>query len=249
MQNQGQNQEQEKMQRQTKTQTLLKIFAILTLLGIAASIYATFIYAPTIKDEFGNPQPEGFRIFYFHVPQAWGSYLMFTIVFISGIMFLKTRTYKWDVYAACAAEIGLVLCTLTAITGAIWAKIAWGTYWTWEARLTTVMFLWLVYAAYLMIRSTAEGEKRARYSAVFGTAGYVAVPLSYISVSLWPGAHPPITVVWTGIEGSAIKATFFLSLAAYTMLFILLLLIRIRIANMAEEAEKIRQGGEEHEYG
>lgn len=227
-------------------QSLIRVLAITALIAMLASIYATFIYAPTMKDENGNPLPEGFRIFYFHVPQAWGSYLMFTIVFISGILFLRTKAYKWDIYASCAAEIGLLLCTLTVITGAIWAKIAWGTYWTWEARLTTVLFLWLVYAAYLMIRSTSEGaEKRARYSAVFGIAGYIAVPLSYISVSLWPGAHPPITLIWTGIEGSAIKNTFFLSLAAYTMLFILLFIIRIGIANLAEEVEKIRQRGVE----
>ncbi len=226
------------------SQTLNKILAILTVIGIMASIYATFMYSPTIKDERGEPLPEAFRIFYFHVPQSWGAYLMFTIVFISGIMFLRKREHRWDVYAACAAEIGLLLCTLAAITGAIWAKIAWGTYWTWEARLTTVVFLWLVYAAYLMIRSTTEGaEKRARYSAVFGIAGYFAVPLSYISVRLWPASHPDITLVWD--TGGAIRATFFLSLAAYTMLFILLLIIRIRIANMAEEAEKNRQEGAE----
>ncbi len=217
---------------------LVQVLIILTAITTLASIYATF-NAPAMKDERGEVLPDAFRIFYFHVPQAWGSYLMFTIVFIASIMFLKTKAYKWDIYASCAAEIGVVLCTLTIITGAIWAKIAWGVYWTWEARLTTVLFLWFVYAAYLLIRSTAEDvEKRARYSAVFGIAGYITVPLSYISVSLWPGAHPPITVVWSGIEGAAIKTTFFLSLAAYTFLFILLLLIRIRVANSIEELER-----------
>jgi heme exporter protein C len=220
----------------------LKALAIVTAIAMLASIYATFIYPPVMKDERGEVLPVGFRIFYFHVPQAWGSYLMFTIVFIAGIMFLKTKVYKWDIYASCAAELGVVLCTLTIITGAIWAKIAWGVYWTWEARLTTVLFTWFVYAAYLLIRSAAEdADKRARYSAVFSIAGYITVPLSYISVSLWPGAHPPITVVWTGIEGSAIKVTFFLSLAAYTLLFILLLLIRIEIANLAMELESKKE--------
>ncbi|HEV2237529.1 MAG TPA: cytochrome c biogenesis protein CcsA, partial [Ktedonobacterales bacterium] len=140
-----------------------KAFAVLglaTAIGMVVSIWAIFAYAP--EDALSGVVQ---RIFYFHVPVAWDAYLAFFTVFVASIMYLWRRDERWDWLARAAAEIGTELTTLVLITGSLWGKPIWGTWWTWDARLTSTLFLWFIYVGYLILRGAVEDPgMRARYS-------------------------------------------------------------------------------------
>ncbi|MBM3131464.1 MAG: cytochrome C assembly protein [Chloroflexi bacterium] len=191
----------------------------LVALGFAlmmAALYLIFIYVPTEK-EMGVIQ----RIFYIHVPLAWVAFLAFFIVFIGSILYLWKRDERWDILARSSAQIGVIFTTLVLVTGPIWAKPVWGTWWTWDARLTASLILWLTYIGYLLVRSYAGEESRgARMSAVLGIVGFVDVPLVYLSIKLWRTQHPRELV--STLEGS-MMLTLMVSLAAFTVLYIILL--------------------------
>src|SRR5215471_16858485 len=157
----------------------------LTLLMVAC-LYCVFRVVPN-EVTMGVVQ----RIFYFHVPSAWVAFLAFFVVFVASIFYLATRRLVWDSVAHAAAELGVLFCGIVLFTGPIWARPAWGTWWTWEARLTTTLVLELVFIAYLVLRSQAESrEQAARLSAVVGIVGFLDVPIIYYSVQIWRGHHP-----------------------------------------------------------
>src|SRR5436190_15843579 len=138
--------------------------AILALLSMAAALYAALIYAPTERLQ-GDVQ----RIFYFHVPLAWTSYLAFFVVFVTSAAYLVRRAPLMDAIARSSAEVGLLLTTMMLISGSLWARPIWGTWWSWDARLTTTLLLWFIYVGYLMLRSSIDDEEKgARYAAVIG---------------------------------------------------------------------------------
>ncbi|HEX2172303.1 MAG TPA: cytochrome c biogenesis protein CcsA, partial [Dehalococcoidia bacterium] len=180
-----------------------------------------FFYAPTERVQ-GDVQ----RIFYLHLGLAWVGFLAFFVVFVASIGYLWKRTSGWDVWARSSAEVGVVYMTLVLITGSIWAKPVWGTWWTWDARLTTTLILWLIYLAYLVVRAYAsEPGRAARYAAVIGIIGFLDVPIVYQSVNWWRTLHPGPTVVQSG-GGSgltpAMMATLLVTLVAFTVLYLYL---------------------------
>src|SRR6266568_9631297 len=124
------------------------VLLALTFIGMMISIWAIFLYAPTDAIE-GDPQ----RIFYFHLPSAIIGMLAFGIVAVAGIVYLWKKDERWDWVARAAAELGAVFLTFALITGSIWGRTTWGTWWTWDARLTTTLILWFIYIGYLMLRS------------------------------------------------------------------------------------------------
>ena len=199
------------------------ILLVLTVISIIASLYASFIYAPT-ELIMGDIQ----RIFYFHMGTVWVATVAFTIVFIASIMFLKSGKRKWDILALSSAEIGVLFITLTIITGSIWAKPIWGTWWTWDPQLTTTFILWILYIVYLILRSVAgDNVKQARFAAVFSIIAFIDLPLVYISARLKRGISP--VVFGPGGEGieSKMLITMLITFLACTLLFIILLKQRI----------------------
>ncbi len=130
-----------------------KALAVLTFILMAASLYAAFVYAPT-EPKMGHIQ----RIFYIHMGTVWVATVAFILVFVSSVMYLWKGTRKWDILAYCSAEIGVVFLTITILTGSIWAKPVWGTWWTWEPQLTTTFILWILYIVYLVLRSSAGSD-------------------------------------------------------------------------------------------
>src|SRR5579884_4275790 len=135
--------------------------ALRLLLGLAAiamvvALYAIFVYAPTER-VMGHVQ----RIFYVHVSLAWLSYLAFFVVFVCSVVYLWRRDERWDAVARASAEVGVVLTTVFIMTGALWGRPVWGTWWTWDPRLTTTAILWFIYVAYLMLRASAPEVPRA----------------------------------------------------------------------------------------
>jgi heme exporter protein C len=200
---------------------------------------AIFGYAPTERLQ-GDVQ----RIFYLHLPLAWISYLAFFVVFVSSVAYLVRRSPRWDLLARAAAEVGVVFTTLMMITGSLWARPIWGTWWSWDARLTTTLVLWFIYLGYLMLRSYVADEQRgARYAAVLGIIGFVDVPIIHQSVTWWRTLHPQPVVLAPG--GPAMPAemlqTLGLSLLAFTLLFCWLLQQRLRLEQLRYDLRDLRE--------
>ena len=183
---------------------------------------------------------------YLHIPSAWLAFFAFFIVFISSILFLWKKEREWDIYAHASAEIGVVFCSLVLITGPIWAKPIWGTWWVWDARLTSTLILWLIYVAYLMLRSQTEaGFMRARYAAVLGIVGFLNIPFIHFSVLWWRTFHPQPKVI--SAEGfgkgmdTSMLATLGISLCAFTLLYFLLMGQRIRLERLKDEVDRLKR--------
>ena len=230
----GQDLEKEPVEESTVLIWLTGIFFF-------TAIAAIFIFVPTEKTE-GPIQ----RIMYLHIPSAWLAFFAFFIVFISSILFLWKKEREWDIYAHASAEIGVVFCSLVLITGPIWAKPIWGTWWVWDARLTSTLILWLIYVAYLMLRSQTEaGSMRARYAAVLGIVGFLNIPFIHFSVLWWRTFHPQPKVI--SAEGfgkgmdTSMLATLGISLCAFTLLYFLLMGQRIRLERLKDEVDRLKR--------
>ncbi len=205
-----------------------------------AALYLIFLYAPTEK-EMGDIQ----RIFYFHVPIAWVSFLAFFIVFAGSILYLWKRDRKWDVLAHSSGEIGVVFTTLVLITGSIWGRSEWDTWWIWEPRLTASLVMWFTYIGYLLIRSYAgEESKGARFAAVLGIIGFMNVPIVYLAIKLGRTLHPPELV--SDLAGSMLL-TLLVSIAAFNIFYALILRWSISIKNLNARAKEMKRQLEEGE--
>lgn len=217
--------------------TARKVYRVLIpvlIINLAVALYMALFYAPR-EATMGDAQ----RIFYFHVPSAWVGFLAFFVVFCASVMYLWKRERKWDALATASAEIGTVFTTLVLLTGPLWAKAAWGTYWTWDARLTTTMVLWLVYIGYLKLRDTLDEGRRARVAAVVGIIGFIDVPIIYFSVTWWRTMHPTLVVNDSGGLAPEMKTTLFVALASFTLLYVLLMLVRTRLEQKRDELVRL----------
>ncbi|MDQ3216612.1 MAG: cytochrome c biogenesis protein CcsA [Actinomycetota bacterium] len=207
--------------------------------SVAAALLLVFFVAREADVTMGGQLQ---RIFYFHVPSAWIAYLSFAIVFLASIAYLRTGACRWDLLAHAAAEIGIVFTTLVLITGPIWARPVWGTWWQWDARLTSTLVLWLTYIGYLFLRSLASDQAAVgRLAAVVGIVGFLDVPIVHFSVQWWRTLHPSGPTVANPTTGSGLGApeltAFFASLLAFTLLFCWLLSLRLRIGRLAQRVE------------
>ncbi|MBE0522198.1 MAG: cytochrome c biogenesis protein CcsA [Candidatus Methanoperedenaceae archaeon] len=223
---------------------LKKILYSLTAVLILVSIYLVFFYAPIPVDpKSAGGDPENFKIFYFHLPIAISAYLAFAIVFVSSIMYLKTKKQEWDIVALSSAEVGVVFAFLTLATGSIWARSAWGAYWvTWDVRLNTSLVLFLIYISYLMVRQAVdEPEKRARLSAVFGIVGFLGVPLSFMSIRLWNKTtiHPVAELNYSTF--SPLLTTLITNFAAFFLLMASLIIFRIGVEHLKEKGNEMKR--------
>ena len=203
------------------------------------SMAVIFLYPPTERVQ-GPVQ----RVFYLHLPLAWIAYLAFLVVFAASVAYLVKRDDRWDLLARAAAEVGVVFTTLVLITGSLWARPIWGTWWSWDARLTTTLVLWFIYLGYLMLRSYVVDEQRAaRYSAVLGIVGFLDVPIIHQSVTWWRTLHPESVVLAPGGPAMppSMLQTLGLSLLAFTVLFAWLLRERYRLEVSRREVRTLRE--------
>jgi heme exporter protein C len=211
--------------------------AVLAAMLLVAALLAAFVIAPE-EAEMGDVQ----RIFYFHVASAWAAFVAFFLVFLGSVAYLRTRALGWDVLAVSAAEIGVVFTSVTLASGSVWARSAWGTWWTWEPRLTTTLMLWLIYVSYLVLRGMVEeSDRRAAFAAVFGIIGFVDVPIVFMSIRWWRTLHPQVV----GTEGfnmeAAMLPALFLSVAAFTVVLTYLLLLRTGLERSQQEMVELRR--------
>ena len=219
--------------------------AFLPLVGalMLVDLYLIFMWAPTATSEHRfNLQ----RIFYFHVPIAWVALLAYFFVFLGSVLYLWKRETKWDTLAHSAAEIGLVFSTLVIVTGSIWAKGIWGKWWTWEPRLTTMLILWLIYVAYLMLRSrsyTPSPEHGARYAAVLGVVGFIDVPIVYFAANWWRGLHPEVVtgpLADSGSLDSSMRVVLWFSAITFAFLFAFLMRERMSLRRVEHGVRQLR---------
>ena len=184
------------------------------------------------------------RLFYFHMPSAWIALgPAFTCVFVCSLGYLITGKQGFDKVAGAAAEIGVLFTTITLVTGPLWAKSAWGVFWTWEPRLTTTLILWFIYAGYLLLRAVMPpGRKRARSAAVYGIVGWVDVPVVFLSIWWWRTVHPRILGAGGFAMDAGMVGVLALCLAAFTLLFVFLLLARVRVEEMSARLDGLLQG-------
>ena len=203
--------------------------ASIVLMFVAAA--AIFLFAPT--DALQGPVQ---RIFYLHVSSAIAAYACFGVVLIGGAVYLRNESATADRLARAGALVGLVFTTVTLVMGMLWAKPIWGTYWTWDARLTSTLVLWIIYAGYLLVRRLAEpGRQAARFAAVVGIFGFIDVPIVHFSVTWWRTQHPGPVVLNDALPPEMLMA-FLLTMACTLFLAGVMIAIRYRIETLLDQA-------------
>jgi heme exporter protein C len=197
---------------------------------------AIFLYAPT--DALQGPVQ---RIFYLHVSSAIASFGCFAVVLFGGIVYLRNESLAADRLARAGALVGVVLTTVTLVMGMLWAKPIWGTFWTWDARLTSTLVLWIIYAGYLLVRQLAEpGRQAARIAAVVGIFGFIDVPIVHFSVTWWRTQHPGPVIAREALPPEML-ATFFLTMACTVVLAAVMIAIRYRIETLVDQRQNIAE--------
>ena len=197
-------------------------------------------------------QGAAYKILFIHAPAAWVAFLAFFLVALAGGLYLFMRDERFDRFAASSAEVGLVFTTVVLVTGPIWAKPIWGTWWTWDARLTSTLFLWFIFLGYLVLRGAIDDRRmRARYSAIIGILGALLIPFIHMSVYLFRTLHPlPVLASPDAIIGLAtgdparrtmtpeMLTTLLLAVAAFTLLYVAFVRIRYGIALAQDDLDE-----------
>ena len=220
----------------------LKIFDIVTIVTLLGATAMVFFYAP-IERVMGAVQ----KVFYFHVAAGWVGMLSFLFAAMAGMVYLIKKNKIWDLVGVAAVEIGIVFIFINIVTGSIWARPIWNTWWTWDPRLTTATIMELVYIAYLMLRQGIDDpERRARFGAVYAIVGFLSVPLTFFSIRIFRTIHP---VVIAGSDPSAVGTfdmtpsmfqTLMVSIVVFSILFVDLVWHRIRLGKLANQVEELK---------
>ena len=205
----------------------------LSFIGVMISLWMIFFYAPTEAVE-GQAQ----RIFYVHVPMAWLGMLSFIIMAVTGIGYVIKKNERLDMIARATAEVGTVFLTITLITGANWGKTTWGTWWSWDPKLTATLIMWFMFIAYLMLRSYMGHTTTSAYAgAVLAIIGSIDVPTIYLSVQWWRGLHPqPVT----NSLPLPMLYTLLVALVSFTLLYCFILLQVYQFVRLQTLAQRLR---------
>ncbi len=234
----------------TRLSRTIRILNIVSMIALAIALGMVFFYAP-VERTMGNVQ----RIFYFHVGAAWVGSLAFLVAMVCGVLFLRRPQKKWDTMALAAVEIGLVFISMAIVSGSVWGKPAWNTWWLWSPRLTTVTIMWLAYAAYFMLRGAIEDEeRRARFSAVYVIVSFVTVILTFASIRILRDIHPVVfggavesaqgaeegLQEFSGLDSMKMVITLNVTVIAYTMIFVAWLANRIHLQRLMDRVQMLK---------
>ncbi|MCJ7511738.1 MAG: cytochrome c biogenesis protein CcsA [Anaerolineales bacterium] len=220
----------------------LKVLTWITLGLFALASYAVLVYAPR-EAVMGDVQ----RVFYFHVSAGWVGALAFLVAVVAGIAYLITKNRRWDTIGLSSIEIGIVFTFINIVTGSIWARPIWNTWWTWDPRLVTATVMELIYIAYMMLRQGIDDpDRRARFGAVYAILGFLSVPLTFLSIRIFRTIHP--VVIGSNDPGAqgAFDMTprmfqaFMFSLVTFTFIYVTLLWYRIRLQRQADKIEAMK---------
>lgn len=214
---------------------LFKLFALITLGLLSYGLYQALVAAPT-EATMGDVQ----RIFYYHVPSAWTAFLLFFANFGASIYYLAKRSAAADALAVSSAEVGLAFTTIVLLTGPIWARPVWGIWWTWDARLTSTLVLWLIYVSYLLLRRYSTAGQNPMLASVLAIFGAVDVVFVYMAIRWFRTQHPQPVI--GGGEGSGIDPRMLHALlsnwAAFLALGAMVLWLRYRLERLRQEVEE-----------
>ncbi len=218
----------------------LKALNVISAATFVIALFMVFFYAPR-EAIMGEVQ----RVFYFHVAAGWVGALAFLVTAVAGGIYLARRETRWDRIAVASVEIGIVFTFINIVSGSIWARPIWNTWWTWDPRLVTATIMELLYLALLMLRSGIEDpDRRARFGSIYGIVAFLSVPITFLSIRFFRTIHP--VVIGSGdptAEGSfdmtpRMLQTFLFSLLTFSFLYATLLWHRIRLQRFADEVEQ-----------
>lgn len=218
---------------------LATLLSLVSAALLSVLFFAAAWYAPLAQPEAGGVAQ---KIFYFHVPAAYALYLCGAICCVTSAAYLIRPTTVRNAWARSAAECAVAFGLVVLTSGPLWAKKAWGIYWTWDPRLTTLLFSVLIYTSIVVLRVFAgDGDSERRFAAALGVLGTVNIPIIHLSVRLWGGNHP--TVITKGGGGISPEMRTVLSIGFYaiTALAILLLWLRARSATLADRLASLEQ--------
>ena len=210
------------------TRAGIDLLFLVAVLAIAAALVRVIYYTP-----FEAVQGPAQKIFYLHLPAALDAFMAFGVVALAGIGYLWLGDLRLDRVAESSAEVGVVFTTVVLVTGPIWARPVWGTWWTWDARLTLTLFLWFIYVSYLVLRGAIDDRAlRARYSAVLGILGSLLIPFIHLSVYLFRTLHPRPIVIKPSAPSlpPEMLTTLIISFIAFTLFYLALVRQRYRLA-------------------
>ncbi|MEZ5361515.1 MAG: cytochrome c biogenesis protein CcsA [Bryobacterales bacterium] len=211
--------------------------ALITGAMVVAMLYLTFVWVP-MEASMGVVQ----RIFYFHVPSAFVAFTAFTIGGVASIRFLARRESRFDDLSVSANEVGLLFAIVNLVTGSLWAKPIWGVWWAWDARLTTMLLLALIYVAYLILRqSVVEPTQRAVVCAVVSIFGMVDIPIVYMANQWWRTQHPAPVLSGEGSLDPRMRFVLYFSFAALLFVFWCLVRMRRRIEHIRRDMDALRR--------
>jgi heme exporter protein C len=215
------------------------VLGVAAALMTAVAIYMALGYAPTPQTEVGGDVQ---RIFYFHVGIAWVAALALLVATAaSGLYLWRGEQRKHDILAHVSIEIGVVFGILTILSGMFWARPVWGTWWTWDPRLTWTAITLFIYVAYLMLRGAIDDpQRRARFAAVYGVVAFASVPITYFATTWWNTLHPSPELTAGGLTPT-MRAAMFPALIAFSLLYLLLLRARARLETVADEVARLKQ--------
>lgn len=213
---------------------------LLVLVGILmpVALYFAFLYAPQEK-VMGVVQ----RIFYFHVASAWTGLFSFGVVFTGAVLYLWKKDPAYDRLSHAAVEVGVFYFTIVLVTGPIWAKPVWGAWWTWDPRLTSTFVLFLIYVAYLLLRSSLKDHPALRtYAAVYGIVGFVDVPIVWMSIHWWRTIHPKVISPGKVDLDPRMWYAVLVCFGVMLLLYFVLLRLRINLETLREQVHAAREG-------
>lgn len=243
----------------TRLSRTIRILNVVSLIALAIALGMVFFYAP-VERTMGNVQ----RIFYFHVGAAWVGSLAFLVAMVCGVLFLRRPAKKWDTMALASVEIGLVFISLAIVSGSVWGKPAWNTWWLWSPRLTIVTIMWLAYAAYFMLRGAIDDEeRRGRFAAVYVIVSFATVILTFASIRILRDIHPVVfggtaeaaqgaeqgLQEFSGLDSMKMVVTLNVTVIAYTLIFVAWLANRIHLQRLMDQVYVLKTRVASHLQG
>lgn len=215
---------------------LTRVLGVVALVAVGLQLFFGLYYSgPEVT------QGDAVRLFYVHVPSVLTAYLGFLITLVASVIYLRNGSQFWDLVAGSVAEVAVLFCAFTLISGALWGKPTWGVYWQWDPRLTSTAVMFVMYLGYLAVRRLdLDPVVRSRRAAVLGIVSFINVIIVHYSVDWWRGLHQQATFgVDTKLDGLMLFS-FFIGLVAFSLVFAWLVVHRFRVAWLEEQVRLTR---------